>query len=51
MNNHTRTVLNGTYDCESPLNKLQGQRDVLEMIAVETDLLHDKHIQVTDKAL
>lgn len=44
------TLLCGTNDTTSSLSKLQGQRDILELIACETDKLYDEHIQVTNKA-
>lgn len=50
MAKEVSTVVMGTYDQDSPLNALQGQRDVLESIASETNKLYDQHIEVTDKA-
>lgn len=43
-------IIQGTYDPESPLNKLQGQRDVLQMITSDIDRWYDEHIQATNKA-
>ena len=50
MSKDVCTLLTGTYDSRSPLNKLQGQRDALELIACDTDKLYDEHIQVNDKS-
>jgi hypothetical protein len=50
MKNELSTLLRGTYDPESPLQKLQGQRDVLQLIALDVDKWYYEHIEATDKA-
>ncbi len=50
MKNELSMLLRGTYDPESPLEKLQGQRDVLQLIASDVDRWYDEHIQATDEA-
>lgn len=50
MTHDINTLLKGTYDIDSPLSKLQGQRDVLEQITSDVNTWYDDHIQATDKA-
>lgn len=50
MKNDVCMLLRGTHDLGSPLSKLHGQRDVLELITSDVDKFYDKHINITDKA-
>lgn len=43
-------LLRGTYDPDSTLHKIQGHRDVLDIISSDIDKWYYEHIQATDQA-